>query len=283
VVWFLIESTSRESTVALTLSTLHRQLDFRVLSIGSDLDPDPETLRMKHFRTERVRATPKLFTYVLVGFIALLGLTCLYYGSSFAPGSRKSDEFDGSNNRVRTGIGSLRNRDIVLAVSRFEVPKSVPICDSRHSELIPCLDRNLHYQLKLKLNLSLMEHYEHHCPPSERRFNCLVPPPVGYKIPLRWPVSRDEVWKANIPHTHLAQEKSDQNWMVVNGDKINFPGGGTHFHNGADKYIVSLAQVRTIIIIWFLYPFLSIKGRARIFRTTVHLSLYFCYQCCFSQ
>lgn len=51
------------------------------------------------------------------------------------------------------------------------------------------------------------------------------------------------MWKANIPHTHLAQEKSDQNWMVVNGDKINFPGGGTHFHYGADKYIVSLAQV----------------------------------------
>jgi hypothetical protein len=51
------------------------------------------------------------------------------------------------------------------------------------------------------------------------------------------------VWKANIPHTHLASEKSDQRWMVVNGDKINFPGGGTHFHYGADKYIVHLAQV----------------------------------------
>ena len=51
------------------------------------------------------------------------------------------------------------------------------------------------------------------------------------------------MWKANIPHTHLAQEKSDQNWMVVNGDKINFPGGGTHFHDGADKYIIALAKV----------------------------------------
>ena len=50
------------------------------------------------------------------------------------------------------------------------------------------------------------------------------------------------MWKANIPHTHLAQEKSDQNWMVVNGDKINFPGGGTHFHYGADKYIIALAK-----------------------------------------
>lgn len=51
------------------------------------------------------------------------------------------------------------------------------------------------------------------------------------------------MWKANIPHTHLAEEKSDQHWMVVNGDKINFPGGGTHFHYGADKYIVSLSRV----------------------------------------
>lgn len=88
-----------------------------------------------------------------------------------------------------------------------------------------------------------MEHYERHCPPPERRFNCLIPPPIGYKIPIRWPESRDEVWKANIPHTHLAQEKSDQNWMVVNGEKINFPGGGTHFHDGANKYIVSLARM----------------------------------------
>ena len=149
------------------------------------------------------------------------------------------------------------------------------ICDIKHSELIPCLDRNLIYQLKLKPNLTLMEHYERHCPPPERRFNCLIPPPIGYKvrecscwcmclfnfcfavsfdsdeinqflefqIPIRWPESRDEVWKANIPHTHLAQEKSDQNWMVVNGEKINFPGGGTHFHDGANKYIVSLARV----------------------------------------
>jgi len=63
------------------------------------------------------------------------------------------------------------------------------------------------------------------------------------QIPIKWPRSRDEVWKANIPHTHLAHEKSDQNWMVVKGEKIVFPGGGTHFHYGADKYIASIAKV----------------------------------------
>lgn len=63
------------------------------------------------------------------------------------------------------------------------------------------------------------------------------------QIPIKWPKSRDEVWKANIPHTHLATEKSDQNWMVVKGERINFPGGGTHFHYGAAKYIASMANV----------------------------------------
>ena len=36
--------------------------------------------------------------------------------------------------------------------------------------------------MRLKLDLSLMEHYERHCPPPERRFNCLIPPPPGYKV-----------------------------------------------------------------------------------------------------
>lgn len=31
--------------------------------------------------------------------------------------------------------------------------------------------------------------------------------------------------------------------MVVKGEKIVFPGGGTHFHYGADKYIASIAKV----------------------------------------
>ncbi|PIA45412.1 hypothetical protein AQUCO_01700746v1 [Aquilegia coerulea] len=63
------------------------------------------------------------------------------------------------------------------------------------------------------------------------------------QVPVKWPRSRDEVWKANVPHTHLADEKADQRWMVVKGEKIVFPGGGTHFHYGADKYIISLANM----------------------------------------
>ncbi|XP_077228260.1 putative methyltransferase PMT9 [Tasmannia lanceolata] len=191
----------------------------------------------------------KLISSILIIFIVSLGLILVYYGSSFAPGLSTSDEERQATDSVfgkfisKSDDFDENGRAFDLFEDQFDVARSIPVCDFRFSELIPCLDRNLIYQLKLKLNLSLMEHYERHCPPPDRRYNCLILPPLGYKVPIRWPASKNEVWKANIPHTHLASEKSDQNWMVVNGDTINFPGGGTHFHHGADKYITALAKM----------------------------------------
>ncbi|KAL1564249.1 putative methyltransferase PMT9 [Salvia divinorum] len=186
----------------------------------------------------------KLLKYAFMGLLVFLGLICLLYGSRFSGGlPRGDDSFDDAGVDPVTGRFVKKDFDELFDDEELnpEVPKSIPVCDLRYSELIPCLDRNLIYQMRLKVNLSLMEHYERHCPPPERRFNCRIPPPAGYKIPIRWPMSRDHVWKANIPHTHLAKEKSDQNWMVVEGEKIKFPGGGTHFHYGADKYIAAIA------------------------------------------
>ncbi|KAK6913063.1 putative S-adenosyl-L-methionine-dependent methyltransferase [Dillenia turbinata] len=187
----------------------------------------------------------KLLKLMLIGLVFLLGLICLYQGSSLAPNlSRRVDEDSDDGSDPLFGGNFVQYDDLVEERDQFiEIPKTIPICDTKNSELIPCLDRNLIHQLKLKLNLTLMEHYERHCPPPERRYNCLIPPPVGYKIPIRWPESRDKVWKANVPHTRLARVKSDQNWMVVKGEKVTFPGGGTHFHNGADKYIAALAKM----------------------------------------
>ncbi|XP_074316640.1 putative methyltransferase PMT3 [Silene latifolia] len=182
----------------------------------------------------------KLIPILLITLV--LGLVYYYsrnHGSSLELGrkslQRLGNTFSGEDETDSSTNAGNEDHSLVL--------KSIPVCDDRHSELIPCLDRHFIYQTRLKLDLALMEHYERHCPPPEKRFNCLVPPPPGYKVPIKWPRSRDEVWKANIPHTHLATEKSDQNWMVVRGEKIAFPGGGTHFHYGADKYIRAMANM----------------------------------------
>ncbi|KAJ0093519.1 hypothetical protein Patl1_25613 [Pistacia atlantica] len=196
----------------------------------------------------------RLITSV-IGVAVFLGFLYAYYGSIFGSSNHAASALEYGKSLRKLGSSYLGGDEDTDGKqdesSKFGLedgdddvlPKSFPVCDDRHSELIPCLDRNLIYQMRLKLDLSLMEHYERHCPPPERRYNCLIPPPPGYKIPVKWPKSRDEVWKANIPHTHLAHEKSDQNWMVVKGEKIKFPGGGTHFHYGADKYIASIANV----------------------------------------
>ncbi|KAJ6817064.1 putative methyltransferase PMT3 [Iris pallida] len=200
--------------------------------------------------------------------VVCLGLLFLYYGSFFGPrtqaansaleyGSKFSrslvwgSEDNGESGKAEESVLGEEGDDNIIA-------KSFPVCDDRHSELIPCLDRHLIYQTRLKLDLNLMEHYERHCPQPERRYNCLIPPPHDYKVPIKWPKSRDEVWKANIPHTHLAHEKSDQNWMVDAGEKIKFPGGGTHFHYGADKYIASLARMLN-----FTNSYLNNEGNLR--------------------
>ncbi|GFQ06261.1 probable methyltransferase pmt9 [Phtheirospermum japonicum] len=186
----------------------------------------------------------RLLKYAFICLLLLLGFFCLYNGSVFSSGlPRGDDSFEDGVDPVTGRFLMKKDFDDIFEDEEHnpEVPKTVPVCDLKYSELIPCLDRNLIYQMKLKVNLSLMEHYERHCPPPERRYNCLIPPPIGYKIPIRWPTSRDQVWKSNIPHTHLAHEKSDQNWMIVDGERIKFPGGGTHFHDGADKYIAAIA------------------------------------------
>ncbi|KAJ0951656.1 putative S-adenosyl-L-methionine-dependent methyltransferase [Helianthus annuus] len=100
-------------------------------------------------------------------------------------------------------------------------------------DYIPCLDnleaiRHLHGR-------SHYEHRERHCP--EDPPTCLVPLPVGYKTPIKWPRSREQIWYSNVPHTKLAEVKGHQNWVKVSGEYLTFPGGGTQFKNGALHYI----------------------------------------------
>nr|XP_043639001.1 probable methyltransferase PMT25 [Erigeron canadensis] len=101
------------------------------------------------------------------------------------------------------------------------------------ADFIPCLDnvealRHIHTTLHY-------EHRERHCPAESP--TCLVPLPQGYKIPIRWPRSRNQIWYSNVPRTKLAEVKGHQNWVKVTGEYLTFPGGGTQMKNGALHYI----------------------------------------------
>ncbi|KAL8467566.1 hypothetical protein ACS0TY_030986 [Phlomoides rotata] len=145
------------------------------------------------------------------------------------------------------GSGVFRNR---VSLTYRTVPLSIPgtgmnICPLTYNEYIPCHDLSYMKELLSKLDLSRKEELERHCPPVNRRLFCLVPPPVDYKIPIRWPTSRDYVWRSNVNHSHLAEVKGGQNWVHEKDSLWWFPGGGTHFKHGAPEYIQRLGNMTT--------------------------------------
>ncbi|PWA58507.1 S-adenosyl-L-methionine-dependent methyltransferases superfamily protein [Artemisia annua] len=89
----------------------------------------------------------------------------------------------------------------------------------------------------------MLKYRERHCPSKSELLHCLIPAPPKYKLPFKWPQSRDYAWFDNIPHKELSIEKDRQNWIKVEGDRFRFPGGGTMFRYGADSYIDDMNEL----------------------------------------
>ncbi|KAK4272471.1 hypothetical protein QN277_021025 [Acacia crassicarpa] len=145
------------------------------------------------------------------------------------------------------GISRFNNK---VALTYRQTPLQMPetgmdVCPLTFNEYIPCHDASYVATLLPQLDLSRREELERHCPSLEKRLFCLIPPPKDYKMPVRWPISRDYVWRSNINHTHLAEVKGGQNWVHEKDQLWWFPGGGTHFKHGAPEYIQRLGNMTT--------------------------------------
>ncbi|XP_073031385.1 probable methyltransferase PMT2 isoform X1 [Primulina eburnea] len=112
-------------------------------------------------------------------------------------------------------------------------------CHTRFTDYTPCQDQSR----AMTFPRENMIYRERHCPPQAEKLHCLIPAPEGYVTPFPWPKSRDYVPYANAPYKSLTVEKAIQNWIQYEGDVFRFPGGGTQFPQGADKYIDQLASV----------------------------------------
>ncbi|KAM4091716.1 hypothetical protein ACJW30_09G157900 [Castanea mollissima] len=146
-----------------------------------------------------------------------------------------------------TGISTFTNK---VALTYRKTPILIPetgmnVCPLTFNEYIPCHDVSYIKSLLPNLDVSRKEELERHCPPLEKRLFCLIPPPEDYKIPIRWPTSRDFVWRSNVNHTRLAEVKGGQNWVHEKNQLWWFPGGGTHFKHGAPEYIQRLGNMTT--------------------------------------
>ena len=122
-------------------------------------------------------------------------------GSIHRPHRRIQSEF-ASVDPLRVGIffdqGSVR-------------VKELPACDSGDSEdLVPCYDVKNATSTDLSLgegtsdrqcgrtNMGRLRKQPQHQSQQQQQQLCLIPPPDEYRVPPRWPSSRDNVWLGNM-------------------------------------------------------------------------------------
>ncbi|OIW09607.1 hypothetical protein TanjilG_28206 [Lupinus angustifolius] len=170
-------------------------------------------------QTDKNRIVP-----MAIIFVVLCGFS-FYVGGIFC--SQKSRfAFINSQKSLESPKGSF--------VASLQVKStSFPECSSEYQDYTPCTDPR-RWRKYGSYRLTLLER---HCPPIFERKECLVPPPDGYKPPIKWPKSRDECWYRNVPYDWINTQKSNQHWLKKEGQKFLFPGGGTMFPNGVGEYV----------------------------------------------
>lgn len=181
-----------------------------------------------------------------VSIFIVLGLCCFFYilgawqKSGFGKGDRIAEEITKLTDCTTLSLNfeTHHNEGDNIELSESKAKIFEP-CSAKYIDYTPCHDQ----KRAMTFPRDNMIYRERHCPPEDEKLHCLIPAPRGYKNPFPWPKSRDYVPYANVPYKSLTVEKAIQNWVQFEGDVFKFPGGGTMFPQGADKYIDDLAQV----------------------------------------
>lgn len=182
-----------------------------------------------------------------LSIIGVIGLFCFFYilgawqRSGFGKGdsialeiTRQTDCNIYSNLNFET-----HHNDVEIVAASEPKAKIFKPCDVQYTDYTPCQEQDR----AMKFPRENMVYRERHCPSEEEKLHCLIPAPKGYMTPFPWPKGRDYVHYANVPYKTLTVEKAVQNWVQFQGNVFKFPGGGTMFPQGADKYIDELASV----------------------------------------
>lgn len=171
----------------------------------------PGTLRNRH------KFILLLLKFSLV-LIAILALTGSFWWTISIASSSRGQVYHGYRRLQEqlvsdlVDIGKLSLGSTKLKELDYSSPES--------ENFVPCFNVSDNLALGYKDG----EEYNRHCGPGSRQ-SCLVPPPMNYKIPLRWPWGRDLIWVANINITAQEVRSSGsltKRMMMYDEDQISF-------------------------------------------------------------
>ncbi|KAK2375607.1 putative pectin methyltransferase QUA2 [Trifolium repens] len=119
--------------------------------------------------------------------------------------------------------------EISRGVSRW---KELESCSPELENFVPCF------------NVSDENGFERKCE-FEQKQNCLVLPPVNYKVPLRWPTGKDVIWYANVKITAeevVSSGSLTKRMMMLDNEQISFRSASDMF-DGVEDYSHQIAEM----------------------------------------
>ncbi|KAK6239906.1 hypothetical protein QUC31_005375 [Theobroma cacao] len=192
---------------------------------------------MGHLNLPASKRNPRQWKLLDIISTIFFGLVLLFFLLVFTP---LGDSLAASGRQallLSTSDPGQRHR-LVALVELGHHHQPIEACPADSVDHMPCEDPRRNSQLSREMNF----YRERQCPLPDEMPLCLIPPPPGYKIPVRWPESLHMIWHSNMPHNKIADRKGHQGWMKEQGPYFIFPGGGTMFPDGAAPYIEKLGQ-----------------------------------------
>lgn len=125
--------------------------------------------------------------------IVILALTGSFWWTISISASSRGHIFHGYRRLQEQLVVDLWDiGELSLGSSRL---KELEFCPEEFEHHVPCFN----VSENIALGYTDGNEYDRFCGHGSRE-NCLVLPPVKYKIPLRWPTGKDVIWFANVKY-----------------------------------------------------------------------------------
>ncbi|KAG6705481.1 hypothetical protein I3842_07G181000 [Carya illinoinensis] len=118
--------------------------------------------------------------------------------------------------------------------------KELEFCPQEFENHVPCFN----VTANLALSHSDSNEFNRFCG-HEPRQNCLIVPPLNYKIPIRWPTGRDVIWFANVKITAqevMSSGSLTKRMMMLDEEQISFRSASFMF-DGIEDYSHQIAEM----------------------------------------
>ncbi|GKU99681.1 hypothetical protein SLEP1_g12490 [Rubroshorea leprosula] len=121
-------------------------------------------------------------------------------------------------------------------------PRELGLCGKEKEHFVPCYNVSANLLAGFKDG----EEFDRHCEVLRKGPRCLVRPPKGYKIPLRWPVGRDVIWNENVKITKdqfLSSGSMTKRLMLLEENQIAFHSEDGLIFDGVKDYLRQIAEM----------------------------------------